>query len=109
MPHCKSMEKRFNNLDSGWYIQSFEKVAKLESTLTEYGAQLLVQTRVHPVLAKCMQNIINNIELAPSFMLKGITYMLPTKPDAHNPSDIRPIACLQTIYRVLTAVISDKV
>ena len=66
-------------------------------------------THVHPVLAKCMQNIINNPELTPSFVLKKITYMLPTEPDAHSPSDIRPIACIQTIYKLLTTIISDKV
>ena len=38
-------------------------------------------TCVHPVLAKCMQNIIDNPELAPPFMLGGITNMLPKKPD----------------------------
>ena len=66
-------------------------------------------TCVHPVLDKWMQNIINNPEFASSFMLEEITYMLPKKPDAHSPSDFRPLACLPTIYRFLTAVISDEV
>ena len=66
-------------------------------------------TCVHPILSKCMQNIINNPALTPFFMLEVITYMLPKKPDAHSPSDFRPIACLPTICRLLTAVISDKV
>ena len=34
-------------------------------------------TCVYLVLAKCIQNIISNPELATSFMLEGITYMLP--------------------------------
>ena len=41
-------------------------------------------TCVHTVLVMRMQNIINNPELAPSFMLEGFTYMLPKKPDAYN-------------------------
>ena len=66
-------------------------------------------TCVHSVWTKCMQNIINHPKLAPSIMLEGITYMLPKKPDAHSPSDFKPVAHLQNIYRLLTAVISDKV
>ena len=65
-------------------------------------------TCVHPVLAKYMQNIILNPELASFFMLEGITYMLPKKPDSHSPSGFGPIAYLSNICKFLTAVISDN-
>ena len=56
-----------------------------------------------------MQNIIDNIEIAHSSMLEGITYMLPKKPDAYNPSDFRPIVYSPTIHKLLNPVISDEV
>ena len=42
-------------------------------------------------------------------MPEEITYTLLKKADAHCPLDFKPIACLPTIYRLLTAVISDRV
>ena len=35
--------------------------------------------------------------------------MLPKKPDVHSSSDFKPVACLLTIYRLLPAIISEKV
>ena len=64
---------------------------------------------LHDILANIITDIVNNKQVLPKFVTKGITYMLPKNSDTMNPSQYRPITCLPTIYKLITACITHKI
>lgn len=67
-------------------------------------------TSTHEQLAICMNRIVEQPNLMPTFMTKGNTYLIPKTPECSaDPSKYRPITCLPTVYKILTSIISNKI
>lgn len=62
----------------------------------------------HAMIAEAFNNLIENPNLTPSTLTEGITYMKSKDADTENPAKYRPITCLSTLYKILTAVIASK-
>lgn len=45
----------------------------------------------------------------PQFLTEGKTYIKPKNKDTQNPSNYRPITCLPTMYKIITAIITRKI
>ncbi|XP_060525287.1 uncharacterized protein LOC132701423 [Cylas formicarius] len=66
-------------------------------------------TAVRSKLADILSLILDNPQSAPSFLTKGMTYLLPkTDYPIKDPSKYRPITCLPTIYKILNGIIANK-
>lgn len=63
----------------------------------------------HEQLATCFTKIIEQPDNMPDFMTRGITVLLPKGQYCAEPSKYRPITCLPTTYKLLTAIIAVKV
>lgn len=66
-------------------------------------------TSTHRIITQHMNTIIQNPEAMPEFYTTGITYLLPKNELTTNPANYRPITCLPTIYKILTACISKLI
>ena len=44
----------------------------------------------------------------PEFLTKGITYLIPKRSHSTDPAKYRPIACLSTMYKIITACLANK-
>ena len=67
-------------------------------------------TAVHPFLAEQINRIIRDPECAPEFITEGRTFIKPKdEDDTENPANYRPITCLPTIYKIITATICNKI
>lgn len=66
-------------------------------------------TSIHQPLTKIFQNFIQEAEAIPPFLTQGVTYLKPKDADTANPSKYRPITCLSTTYKILTAIITTKI
>lgn len=66
-------------------------------------------TSVHPYLTAQVNSILQNPERAPDFMLEGRTFIKPKNQDTKNPANYRPITCLPTIYKIITATLCRKI
>jgi hypothetical protein len=66
-------------------------------------------TCTHGLLAKHFSNFIKQPQSIPDFLTQGTTYMKPKDTDTINPSKYRPITCLPTLYKVLTACIAYQI
>ena len=63
----------------------------------------------HPLYAQNFNKIINeNIE-TPTWLTTGTTSLLPKSTETTLPNKYRPICCLQTTYKLLTAIIADSI
>ena len=49
-----------------------------------------------------------NPELNPKWFTQGVTYRLPKSNETNIPKNYRPITCLQTIYKILTSIITER-
>ena len=65
-------------------------------------------TSLHEDIACCFSNIVKNPEESPSWLTNGITYLLPKSEETIEPKNYRPITCLPTMYKILTAIIADR-
>ncbi|KAL1446790.1 hypothetical protein WDU94_005582 [Cyamophila willieti] len=63
-----------------------------------------IHTRMAAILTECTKHP----DLCPTWLSQGVTYLLPKGASFQNdPSKGRPITCLNTIYKILTACISN--
>lgn len=65
-------------------------------------------TQTHKYLAKFFNSFINDPGSAPGYFARGQTYMLPKDDDTKNPAKYRPITCLNTMYKLMTGVLTDR-
>ncbi|KAF2903383.1 hypothetical protein ILUMI_02806 [Ignelater luminosus] len=63
-------------------------------------------TSLHPQLARTIQDVMNNPANPQLFLTAGITYIKPKSEETTRPENYRPIACLSTLYKIITAVIT---
>ena len=52
--------------------------------------------------------IIQNAENTPSWLNQGLTYLLPKSAETKSPKNYRPITCLPTLYKILTATLTER-
>lgn len=64
---------------------------------------------VHPFLTSTINQILNNPANTPDFITQGITYMKAKTEDTSKPQNFRPITCLNTIYKIITSLITNKI
>lgn len=66
-------------------------------------------TCTHTFIHKHICHFIQSPDIMPSFLTHGITYMLLKNSDPSDPTNYRPITCLQTIYKIITGCISQLI
>ena len=67
-------------------------------------------TSIHKPLLIHINSFIKSPNTLPQFLTQGITYMLAKdKADICNPAKYRPITCLQTLYKIITACITELI
>ena len=62
-----------------------------------------------PLLAKTMTAFVEEPELLPEWVVRGRTTLLPKSSKTADESQYRPITCLNTYWKCLSGVISEKV
>jgi hypothetical protein len=62
-------------------------------------------TCIHKCLLDHFNGFITESNTFPEFLAHCITYLKPKDSDTKNPSKYRPITCLPTIYKIMTACI----
>lgn len=65
-------------------------------------------TSTHIFLAELFTKIINKKEQMDEWFTTGLVILIPKKSDTKNPKNWRPIACLPTMYKLLTSVIANE-
>ncbi|XP_030765588.1 uncharacterized protein LOC115889668 [Sitophilus oryzae] len=63
----------------------------------------------HTYIAKYFTTFIESPETIPEFLGRGNTYLLPKSERLNNPTKYRPITCLCTLYKILTACIAKSI
>jgi len=64
---------------------------------------------LHVHLARLFNKIIEDPESVPEYFARGHTFMLPKDlSDTENPAKYRPITCLNTLYKLLTGILADR-
>lgn len=66
-------------------------------------------TATHHQLTRNINEIINDPEKTPDWMLEGYTTLLPKHKDTWIVNNYRPITCLSTTYKLITGLISDQI
>lgn len=66
-------------------------------------------TSIHTRLLTFLNKFIEDPDTMPRFLTKGVTFLIPKKGDTRDPANYRPITCLPTVYKILTACISHQV
>lgn len=64
---------------------------------------------LHGALAEQLTHVIHHPKDMPAFLTLGSTYMLPKSDLTEDPAHYRPITCLPTLYKILTACITNKI
>jgi hypothetical protein len=62
-------------------------------------------TVIHKTFATCINKLLQHPEDTPEFLTKGNTYLIPKDNNTLNPSKYRPITCLVSLYKLITAII----
>ena len=65
-------------------------------------------TALHPLYLTAFNRILNGEESAPLWLSEGMTRLLPKSAETHLPNKYRPICCLPTTYKLLTAIIAAR-
>ena len=65
-------------------------------------------TATHNALTTAFNKAIENPEDLPEWFTTARTFLLPKSDETDKPKNYRPIACLPTLYKVLTSIISER-
>ncbi|KAL7634727.1 UNVERIFIED_CONTAM: hypothetical protein RMT77_015104 [Armadillidium vulgare] len=60
-------------------------------------------------LAKCLSKLLEEGEVMPEWMTIGDTNLIPKSKETKNSANYRPITCLPTMYKTLTAIIASRI
>lgn len=66
-------------------------------------------TFLHTYLTEQLNKIILEPHKMPQFLTQGNTYIKPKNQETQNPANYRPITCLPTLYKIITAIITQKI
>lgn len=64
---------------------------------------------LHPFLMRFMNEFIDHPEYAPSSFTQGITFLKPKVKNTIDPSQFRPITCLNGVYKVFTSCVTELI
>ena len=65
-------------------------------------------TSLHSLLTVEYNKLIVNPKLMPDWLTNGITFLQAKNTETNNPKNYRPITCLPTMYKILTAILSER-
>lgn len=63
---------------------------------------------LHKDLARAMNEVMRKPTTIPKWLTSGTTYLIHKGKDPKSPKNYRPITCLPTMYKLLTATVSEK-
>ncbi|XP_047478488.1 uncharacterized protein LOC125031649 [Penaeus chinensis] len=63
---------------------------------------------VHEQLARALSEVTRDPSILPDWFTTGVTFLLTKGKNTKDPKNYRPITCLPTMYKVLTALISER-
>ena len=66
-------------------------------------------TSMHKQLLEAFNEILKEPHNMPRWMTEGTAYLLPKSTETRNPKNYRPITCLPTTYKILTAILSNRI
>ena len=66
-------------------------------------------TSMHKQLLEAFNEILKEPHNMPRWMTEGTAYLLPKSTETRNPKNYRPITCLPTTYKILTAILSIRI
>ena len=66
-------------------------------------------TAVHAPLTAAINRVLKQPAEMPLFLVQGMTYLLPKGERSANPAKYRPITCLPTLYKVITACVAERI
>ena len=64
---------------------------------------------IHQKLCGLINEVLEKPELMPEYLPRGRTYLLPKGGYSKNPAKYCPIACLCTLYKIITDCITKKI
>lgn len=64
---------------------------------------------LHPLIAVLVDKTIRNPQLLPEYLTQGITYLKPKSENTADPKNYRPITCLNTLYKLITSIITSLI
>lgn len=64
---------------------------------------------VHEHLARIFTEYIRGTKPIPSWLVEGRTVLIPKKGDLSKPQNYRPITCLNTVYKIFTSVLNERI
>ena len=65
-------------------------------------------TATHDALAIAFNKAIDNPEDLPEWFTTARTFLIPKNGETDKPKNYRPIACLPTLYKILTSIMSER-
>lgn len=113
----KEREKFANKEKMGWESITPEEVTRVISRAHNWKSPgidnihnfwLKSLKHTHKYFAKFFNDFINDPECMPEYLTRGRTFMLPKDNDTKNPAKYRPITCLNTTYKLLTGILTDR-
>ncbi|XP_047501775.1 uncharacterized protein LOC125047544 [Penaeus chinensis] len=63
---------------------------------------------VHEQLARALSEVTRDPSILPDWFTTGVTFLLTIGKNTKDPKNYRPITCLPTMYKVVTALISER-
>ena len=63
---------------------------------------------LHKSMTEAYSKIVKDPKQTPDWLVEGATNLLPKKEETWIPKNYRPIACLQTTFKILISVITDR-
>ena len=63
----------------------------------------------HQYLARIFTSYINGETIIPDWLVEGRTVLIPKKGDLSNPKNYRPITCLNTVYKIFTTILNNRI
>lgn len=87
------------NKTSNWKAPGIDKIPNF---------WLKYLTRSHRALAKVFNNVLEQLEITPDWLMEGKTMLIPQNTQTADPKNYRPITCLTTNYKLLTSILSNR-
>lgn len=66
-------------------------------------------SNLYESLAKQFNHLMHDDGTIPPWLAEGKTHLVPKNNDTEDPKNFRPITCLNTVYKLLTSIISVKI
>jgi hypothetical protein len=64
---------------------------------------------VHPHLARVFTSLLEGSTPFPAWLSEGRTVLIPKSGDLSRPQNYRPITCLNTLYKIFTGVLNERI